>query len=398
MHLSKTAASARTCNSFLPPKIFLACLAFASLAPTQAQNAAAPSEKPAAKPESPQPASATKADDTARWLAGLPPQDEALKVSTLLPAWKNHAAAVDAAWTNSERHRLTKVREWAPAALGETCTADSPVFYFFSGADFLYAHALFPKAKTYVLCAREPVGSQPDPARIKPGELAGALSTFRNSISSLLDFSFFITKELRKDVVQRHIPGILPVLEFILAREGARISEVETVRCDDTGAISSDEQTQVGSPGVRIRFRTGEEPEQTLYYFYGDLSNGGLKIHGGVLKFCETLGTGRSLLKAASYLPHVGAFSVINEWVLEHSNAVVQDTSGIPFRKFSKDKWTLRFWGHNAQPIGLFKQHAEPDLKAAVSAAPAQPIPFGFGYQHEPANSLLILAERTAAK
>ena len=399
MFISKNAAPAspRSRCFIARASILLACSSLTGLTPAHAQDAAVPAAEPVAKSEPAQPASAPAPDDIARWLAGIQVNGEALATFSLVPSWKAHAKALDAAWAQSESQRIAKVRSWAPDALGEACTADSPVFYFFSGGDFLYPHALFPNAKTYVLCAREPVGSQPDPARIPAGELPGALSTFRKSLSALLDFSFFITKNLRKDVGQRHIPGILPVLELILVREGAQLSEVQLVHCDDSGAISADAKAKDGSPGVRIKFRMGEQPGQTLYYFYGDLSNGGLKTHGGVLKFCETLGNGRSLLKAASYLPHIGEFSRSNEWLLEHSSAIVQDTSGIPYRQFPKDKWKFRFWGHNAQPIGIFKKYAEHDLQEAVNAAPATRIPFGFGYQHEPANSLLILAERTPA-
>ena len=337
-------------------------------------------------------------NDIARWLAGLPPESEALRSFALVPGWKEHAKELGKAWDESENFRMAKVREWAPAAFGEISTADSPVFYFFSGADFLFPSALFPNAKTYVMCAREPVGSQPDPTRIPPEELPAALTTFRKSLSGLLDFSYFITTDLRRDVDQRHIPGILPVLELIIAREGHRVIEVQPVHCDPNGTISLPLKAKGGSPGVRIRFRRGEQPEQTLFYFYGDLSDGGLKSHGGLLRFCESLGRGRSLLKAASFLPHEAGFTRIDEWILAHSSAIVQDTSGIPFRRFPKDAWTFRFWGRNAEPIVLFKKHAEPELQAAVDAAPPLRIPFGFGYQYEPAEALLILAERASGK
>ena len=379
-------------------RTLLFCIALASLANAPAQEAAQPAAIPVQKIAPAQPPPAPADDDTARWLAGLPPQGVALRNFVLVPSWKQHAKELTTAWYDSEIHRLMKVRAWAPAAMGETCTADSPVFYFFSGADFLYPHALFPNARTYVLCAREPVGSQPDPTRIPPRELSGALAGFRKSLSSLLDFSFFITSDLRKDVEQRHIPGILPMLEVILAREGARILEVQPVRCGTDGAISPDAKAKGGSPGVRIRFRTGAQPEQTLYYFFGDLSNGGLKTHGGVLRFCETLGPGRSLLKAASFLPHEGEFTRINGWLLEHSRAIVQDTSGIPFRTFPRGKWKLRFWGRNTRSIDTFAKYAEPDLQAAVDASPALRLPFGFGYQHEASKALLILAERTGGE
>lgn len=379
-------------------RVLFFCIALSGLAPAPAQEAPTRPADSTPKRAPVQPLPAPTDDDTARWLAGLSPLNAALKNFVLVPAWKQHATDLDAAWAQSEQDRLLKVRAWAPVALGETCKADSPVFYFFSGPDFLYPHALFPLAKTYVLCAREPVGSQPDPTRIPPGELAGALTSFRKSLSPLLDFSFFITTDLRKDVEQRQIPGILPMLECILARVGARVLEVQPLRCGSDGALSTAAKAKAGSPGVRIRFQTATLPVQTLYYFFGDLSNGGLKTHGGVLRFCETLGPGRSLLKAASFLPHESEFTRINAWLLEHSRAIVQDPSGIPFRAFAKEKWTLRFWGRNTLPIEIFARYTEPDLKAAVDAAPPLLLPFGFGYQHEPAKALLILAERTGGE
>ena len=133
-----------------------------------------PAAEPVAKPEPAQPAYAPAPDDIARWLAGIHVNAEALATFSLVPSWKAHANALDAAWAQSESQRIAKVRSWAPDALGEACTSDSPVFYFFSGGDFLYPHTLFPNAKTYVLCAREPVGSQPDPARIPAGEIGRA--------------------------------------------------------------------------------------------------------------------------------------------------------------------------------------------------------------------------------
>ena len=171
-------------------KILLASIALAITA--IAQDAV-----PVANPDPAQPPPAPTDDDIARWLAGMPPEGVALQSFALVPSWKQHAKELTEVWAESERERLSKVRAWAPAALGEVCTGDSPVFYFFSGADFLYPHALFPNAKTYVLCAREPVGSQPDPTRLPPDALSGALTGFRNSLNSLLEFSFFITTDLR---------------------------------------------------------------------------------------------------------------------------------------------------------------------------------------------------------
>jgi len=338
-------------------------------------------------------AQSPSADDTARFLAGLPVEGTALQNFATVPVWRQHARQLNEAWAQSERRQLMKVRAWAPVALGEAHSAASPMFYFLSGADFLYPHALFPNAGTYVLCSKEPVGAQPDVTRIPPEELDASLAIFRKSLSSLLDFSFFITKDLRTDISQRHIPGVLPVLELILVRNGARIVDVALVRCDRSGAIVSEGKAKGGSPGVCIRFTRARGREQRLYYFDADISNGGLKSNEGVLRFCERLGHGQSLLKATSYLMHQNGCTRIREWVLDHSRTIVQDPSGIPFRAFDPAKWTLRLWGSNADPTPLFAQYSQPDLRTAAEASPGSQLPFGFGYQYLSENALLILAQ-----
>jgi hypothetical protein len=299
---------------------------------------------------------------------------------------------MEKAWNQSESRQLAKVRAWAPGNLGPAIHGSpSPVFYFFSGPDILYANALFPNAGTYVLCAKEPVGQAANPERIPPEELPGVLAAMRRSLTSLLDWSFFVTQNLRADVKQRHFTGIMPVLEILLVRSGARITETTHVSCDKSGGIIMGGGK--GTPGVRIRFNRGGG-QQTLFYFAGDVSNGGLQTHDGVLRFCERLGRGQSLLKAASYLPHEPGFSRVRDWLLANSRTIVQDPSGIPFHYFETSQWRIRLWGNEGRPIELFAKYQQPQLEAALGRAQRPQLPFGFGYQYTPATAVMIVAER----
>ena len=343
-------------------------------------------------------AQSPSADETARFLAGMPLEGTSLQNFAIVPAWGEHASQMDQAWDESEQQQLRRVRAWAPGALGTAHTAATPMFYFFSGPDFLYPHALFPNAGTYVLCAREPVGSQPDPARIPPAELGPALANFRTALDSYFKFTFFITKDLRKDIGQKHLSGVLPLLEAMIARTGSRIVEVAPVICDRSGAIIFNGSAKGGTSGVCIRFTDAGRREHRLYYFNADLSNGGLKSHEGVLLFCERLGRGQSLLKASSYLTHQGEFTRIRDWLLAHSRTIVQDSSGIPFLAFDPAAWKFRFWGDQLEPIPLFAQYPQPELKAALQAAAHPPLPFGFGYQQLDGATLLIHAQRTGGE
>src|SRR5579864_4931539 len=100
------------------------------------------------------------------------------------------------------------------------------MFYMFSGPDFLYANAFYPKATTYVLSALEPPGSVPDLTRLPYWAVGSALYNVERSLASILSFSFFITKQMKVDLHAGQISGTLPILYVFLARSGKTIREV----------------------------------------------------------------------------------------------------------------------------------------------------------------------------
>jgi len=155
-------------------------------------------------------------DDTARFLAGMQPSaGSPLLPLTKDPAWQHHAHFFDAAFGQLEQRQLARVRAWAETNL----SAPRPtMFYMFSGPDFLYANAFYPKATTYVLSALEPPGGVPDLTRVPRGSVDAALYNIEHSLSSILNFSFFITKHMKVDLREGQISGTLPILYVFLAR------------------------------------------------------------------------------------------------------------------------------------------------------------------------------------
>src|SRR5882724_4248520 len=120
------------------------------------------------------------ADDTARFLAGMPlSADSPLMPLTKDPAWQRHAKFFDTAFGQLEQRQLSKIRTWSEANLA----APRPtMFYMFSGPDFLYADAFYPKAVTYVLSALEPVGKVPDLTKVPRGSIGSNLYDMEQSL------------------------------------------------------------------------------------------------------------------------------------------------------------------------------------------------------------------------
>lgn len=311
-------------------------------------------------------------DDAARFLAGLPVKGP-LEPLTQTEVWQKHAASMDEAWRKKEYFQLSRIRAWMGANANEYYNSTDTAYYMFSGPDFLYAHAFFPNAKTYILAGLEPVGQVPDFSQVPPEKVAGDLSALRASMHTILQTHYFITKDMRTDLGRSNLGGTLPILYVFLARRGCTVLDT----------------TYINAPaeGVKINFQNAGRT-QTLYYFKTDLSAG----KSAFLGWCSKQGPGLSLLKAASYLMHGEGFAGVRNFLLEHSRVIIQDDSGIPLHAFPKG-WTVNCYGRYVPHAEMFGKFHQADLAAIYAKDPPPPeLGFAFGYHWQIERGLLMMA------
>ncbi|MGF6425120.1 hypothetical protein [Bradyrhizobium elkanii] len=331
------------------------------------------------------------ADDTARFLAGLQPSaNSPLLPLTADPAWQRHAKFFDSAFAQLAQQQLSKIGDWSVANLA---VPRPTMFYMFAGPDFLYANAFYSRATTYVLSGLEPTGGVSDLSALPPDAVALALDNIERSLWSLLNFSFFNTRQMKTDLDVGEVSGTLPILYVFLARSGMTIRDVKPVTLDVNGAlhVGVTVPARGNARGTRIVFAGADGIEKTLYYFSTDLSNSGVKA-SGFLKFCATLAPGDSLIKSASYLMHLADFSAVRSFILANSATIIQDDSGIPLAHYSPRKWRFLPFGRYLGPVekfpGLYQQ------SYAELFAQARPIEFGIGYRWRPNESNVLLSVR----
>jgi hypothetical protein len=331
--------------------------------------------------------------DAARFLAGLPvAENSSLAGLTHTAHWQAHAAAMNSAFATLDRRQLSNIRIWRSDFLAPVSAASKTCVYYFGGPDFLYADAFFPDCTTYIQVGLESVNSMPDLLTVQPAALESTLENIQISLNTILQFSFFKTKDMREDFGRGELQGVVPILFVFLARTGKVIESVEYVSLDRGGQL-----TKAGSAphGVKIAFLDPANGiEKVLYFFSTDLSNDGLKSNPAVLRFTEQQGQANCFLKAASYLMHEGHFDTVRSFLLSDSLTIVEDDSGIPVKYLAPDKWTLRFFGSYTAPINLFKQYYQPDLRQLYETSSPKTLTFSFGYQWNRHNSSLILAVR----
>ncbi|MEC9368215.1 MAG: hypothetical protein VX871_05920 [Pseudomonadota bacterium] len=344
-------------------------------------------------------ADAPTADNTARFLAGIKPDDGSVMAPYAKEgAWARHARTLDQSWDRLEKSQLSRIRAWSKKYLPESRDF---MLYMFSGPDFLYADAFYPNAKTYVLAGLEPVGPIPDLTKMSANGRAAALQELNSSIYTVLQYSFFITKDMKAKLRTGQLVGTIPVLYVFLARAGKTVEDVTLVNLNPDGTVTPSEgATPKGSSsGVKIDFSDGGPQKKTLYYFSTDLSDGGLKA-SGYTKFCDSLGPADSLIKSASYLLHSGNFSTARDYLLAKSAALVQDDSGVPLRYFDRKKWQLQPFGRYAGPISIFAGRYQNDMAQLFAKGRATAIDFGIGYRWRTHETNVLLAknlELTAA-
>jgi hypothetical protein len=216
------------------------------------------------------------------------------------------------------------------------------------------------------------------------------LTNIRKATSDLIQLSFFRTNDMAADL--RRI-GVVPVMMLLLAQGGYQVQSARMIEVAPDGRLRS--RTGEGVPGVELRFaRPGQSPK-VVRYFAMDLSDNALQTTPGAREYLASVGEVTTFLKAASYLMHKPYFSLVRGAILERSNFVLQDDSGIPFRFFPASGWDVQLYGRYTAPITLFEDWLQRDLQTAYGRNPRE-LPFGIGYRHRPGTSNLIFASKKA--
>jgi len=378
------------------PKLMAAALLAGALALTMAPaTTALATTAPARSAETATP------DDTARFLAGLPPAADSPLVSLAKsPSWEQHARHFDSIFGQEDKTRLSEIRAFSQQRLSEK---HQTMLYMFSGPDFLYAVSFFPSATTYVLSGLEPVGEVPQLTGLPRPAVDSTLHNIESALGSLLNISFFITKDMKTQLHGGPVYGTLPILYVFLARTGKTIHDVSFVSLDAEGNIeapaapgdkaAAKKFAQSAAKGVKIVFSDGNGPHQTLYYFSTNLADDEVKT-SGFLQFCDRLGVADSFFKSASYLIFSGGFNKVRNFILNRSATIVQDDTGIPLTYFDPKKWQLQPFGRYLGPISEFPACYQPAMTELFRKGNPIPIDFGLGYRWRTNESNLLVAQR----
>lgn len=337
----------------------------------------------------------------ARFLAGLPglPDSPFLELEKE-EAWKAHAVSIGAIWDKNEQVRVGKMREFHKTALSGPAFDSKTVFYPFSGPDVLTALSFFPNHKLYVLVALEPPGTLPEPDDFSAAELGKQLAGLDSTLASLLGRSFFITREMDRQLRGQVTDGVLPPMLVQLARMNQTVLRWAPVKLDETGKLvarsSAEPRAAFGkNRAVLLEFKTeGESDLHQLLYISFNIDNKHMADNHALRSFVTSLAPVASMLKSTSYMVHGDQFSIIRNLTLDSSASIVQDDSGVPYRMFDPAKWQVDLYGSYEKPYPPFGYMKQKDLREAYQSPGVKPLDFRIGYGAGKVPSNLLVARR----
>ncbi|MGZ5190188.1 MAG: hypothetical protein ACXWCZ_04155 [Flavisolibacter sp.] len=264
--------------------------------------------------------------------------------------FKSFSKNFDKRWNTYDSTRLMNLRKFRENEISKVVKPQSTLFYPFSGPDILHAQAFFPEADQYVLIGLEPVGSLPEFKREEIDSLDTYFSKVNTSLNAILKFSFFRTQSMKNDLKNEEVDGTLHLLFLFLKRTGNELCSAKPITMDSSGTViyvnsfADLKKLKTNTRGVEIKFVNDDKQLKSLYYFSLNAADGGLKANKGFMTYLKNMGTVNTYLKGASYLMHKNYFSKVRNVILDQSQHVVQDDSGIAFHYFEEDDQN---WGYS---------------------------------------------------
>ena len=340
---------------------------------------------------------------TARVLGGVAPSYAPHAEIAKLAAWQKHQKTLAPRWQYLQRTRLSAIGKWRDATIPADVDRCKALLYPFGGPDFLNAYVMFPRCDTYVLFGLEPPGEVPALEALDPKETEALLEEVRLALRDVLARNYFITKRMSEQLRTQHLNGALPLMLTAMGLLDLRVAAVEPVDLASLPGPHPSGKVADARRGKGVKVTFFQPPAgkpQTLYYFSLNVTDGALRANPEFLPFLKHFAPSITFIKSAAYLLRGTEFSRIRQTLLDTSEVVIQDDTGIPYGVLVERKFEVSLYGRYAPPIKEFPYAYQEDLAAAYAQAGGKvaELPFSFGYHWKVGSSGLIIARSPAKR
>jgi len=320
-------------------------------------------------------------------------------------------------------------RTWVDVAMPyiarlEPAHLPTEVVYPFGGGDLMTALATFPNALTYTTISLETAADIRRVDTITQKKLDAELALNRLHLGKLFEKVHSRTVNLDMEsksdlpgeivfsMVALAIYGYEPVsLRYFKFNPDGSLHYFSTEEIDATEAAAAakhkspaDVQAELFGD-AEIQFRKAGDPSAPLKTFRHvayNLDDKHLRADPSILRHLEAKGKVSAMTKAASHCLWSEDFTLIRQYLLDHMEWMISDSTGIPVRIASKAGWIQDTYGVMDWPAAFFvdnrdqvsiNKNAE-DMKRLWKQNPQHDLPFRYGYPDRDHHGHMMITHR----
>lgn len=281
--------------------------------------------------------------------------------------------------------------------------------YPFGGGDLMGALATFPDATEITTISLEPAGDVRPVEGMRPDQLTLELAAHRAHLERLLEKAHSRTDNLEKES-KTEIPGeILFALAALVVHGDVPVSlRYFRIRPDGTFAYvtQADIDEQAHHPkaqralfeNAELHFRDGSPTSavRVLRHIAFNLDDEHLKADPRLLACLSSKGKVAAMTKAASHLLWNDHFALIRGWLLDHTDWMISDSTGVPPRFAQAAGFSQQAYGRfdGPAPFGLIDARDANDFKHLFATEPERELTFRYGYPDKDGHAHLIVTKR----
>jgi hypothetical protein len=323
------------------------------------------------------------------------------------------AAVVDRHCTDLGRAYDEYKKSWVDVAKPflatlRPATLPGTVVYPFGGGDLVTALATFPDATEITTISLEPAGDIRPVDKLRPEKLAHELAVHRSHLERLLEKAHSRTDNLEKES-QTDMPGEIVFDLGALVIHGDEPLSLRYFKLGPDGTPAYLTQANIDAQAhhpnalrdlfqnFELRFRAGKDgPVRTLRHIAYNLDDAHLKADGSLLAHLSAKGKVAAMTKAASHLLWNDHFSTIRGWLIDHTDWMISDSTGIPPRFAQPAGFAQDTYGTFDGPalFGLYDKRDAEDLKQLFKSEPSRDLAFRYGYPDQAGHAHLLVTRR----
>jgi hypothetical protein len=405
-----------------------ASVAASSVAGSATDGSADPATSPDASPAN-SVASASTADDPASAAQGVAPEaplegkDFIVQARTLFrvgacgtsgevpsrfdpAAVARHCEQLGRAYTDYQRTWVDVAKPF----IASLQPKDLPgvVVYPFGGGDLASALATFPNATEITTISLEPAGDIRPIDTLPDDRLVHELQVHRSHLGRLFEKAHSRTDNLEKES-KTELPGEILFSLAALVVHGDEPVSLRYFRLRPDGSVAYFTEGDIEAAktaaeryaifsNVELRFRGGaaDSPVRVLRHISFNLDDAHLGANPSLLAHLSAKGKVAAMTKAASHLLWSDHFASIRSWLLDHTDWMISDSTGIPPRFASAAGFAQDTYGtfNGPAPFGLVDALDAADVKKLFASQLARELPFRYGYPDKDGHGHLIVTRR----